>query len=74
MLKNILNLKGVKVLSKGEQRNVRGSGTMVSCDPAEDCCALCSCGVSNWFIPNGGSCGSPTSCNGGAPHYSPGCI
>ena len=73
MLKNILKLKGVKTLSKAEQRNVNG-GAARGCNPAEECCALCTCGLSNWFIPNGGSCGSPTSCNGGAPHYGAGCV
>ena len=40
MLKNILNLAGVKELSKNEQKNVKG-GRCGNCNPAEDCCHLC---------------------------------
>ena len=44
MLKNILNLKGVKTLSKEEQRNIKGGGRC--CNPALDCCSFCgACGA-----------------------------
>lgn len=47
MLKNILKLKGVKMLSKEEQRNVKGG---FCCDPLLECCSLC------------GACGSQGTC------------
>jgi len=36
MLKNILNLKGVKVLCKNAQRNLKGG--FGCCDPLVSCC------------------------------------
>ena len=36
MLQDILKIQGVKVLSKAEQKNVKGGGTC--CDPELDCC------------------------------------
>ena len=41
MLKKIANLKGVKTLSKEEQRNLRGGYCGDGCDPIEECCYRC---------------------------------
>lgn len=69
MLKNILNLNGVKTLSKEEQRKVRG-GASPGCNPAEECCYLCTCSIlqgGNYYIFPGQSCADP-SCNNSSPN------
>lgn len=40
MLKSILNIQGVKELTKNEQKNFTG-GVCGNCDPFIQCCARC---------------------------------
>ena len=58
MLKNILNLKGVKTLSKEEQRNVNGGRCGDGCNPAEECCYRTQAGCFVRACPY-----SPPNCN-----------
>jgi len=53
MLKNILKIEGVKELSKGEQKSLRGGH---HCDPEETCCYVCHCGTQLIPIYPGESC------------------
>lgn len=53
MLKNILKIKGVKELSKAEQKRVTGG----SCDPEQECCWSCYTNFANrYYIYPGESC------------------
>ena len=70
MLKNILNLKGVKTLSKAEQRNVKG-GFGPTCNPVQECCHSCTCGLNTYFIYPGKNCNI---CNGVVIYPSAGCV
>ncbi len=57
MLQNILKINGVKVLSKAEQKNVKGGRCGDGCDPAEQCCFTCGSSGCYWtFCQTGCPC------------------
>ncbi len=65
MLKSILDLEGVKLLSKKEQQQIKGG--MPCCDPSTECCqpwGLNGGCALHWQCTSiGGTCNCPSGCN-----------